>query len=64
VDPVLAYVTPAKALASMAIELLSDGAVQANDLLRRSRPRMTRDGYLAFQRRLEERQTYAEGDPR
>jgi amidohydrolase len=62
VDPQLAYVTPAKALASMAIDLLADGAARAGEILRSSRPRMTRDEYLAFQRGLEERRVYDEGN--
>jgi amidohydrolase len=63
VDPKLAYITPAKALASMAIDLLADGAVQAGEILRQGRPRMTRAEYLAFQRGLEQRQRYDEGSP-
>ena len=63
VDPKLAYITPAKALASMAIDLLADGAVQAGEILRQGRPRMTREEYLAFQRSLEQRQRYDEGSP-
>ena len=62
VDPILAYVAPAKALAAMAIDLLADGGTGAREVLRRGRPRMTREDYLSFQRGLEERQTYAEGD--
>jgi metal-dependent amidase/aminoacylase/carboxypeptidase family protein len=62
VDPMLAYVAPAKALASMAVDLLTDGGAGAREVLRRSRPRMTREDYLAFQRGLEERRTYAEGE--
>jgi hypothetical protein len=62
VDPLLAYVAPAKALASMAIDLLADGGAGAHEVLRRGRPRMTRADYLAFQRGLEERRTYAEGE--
>jgi hypothetical protein len=62
VDPILAYVAPAKALASMAVDLLTDGGAGAREVLRRGRPRMTREDYLAFQRGLEERRTYAEGE--
>ena len=62
VDPLLAYVAPAKALASMAIDLLTDGGAGAHDVLRKGRPRMTREDYLTFQRSLEERRTYAEGE--
>jgi amidohydrolase len=59
-DPRLAYLTPAKALASMAIDLLSNGAEKAGEILRYRRPRMTRQEYLAFQRGLEQRQLYDE----
>ena len=61
VDPQLAYVTPAKALASMAIDLLIDGAERGRQILKEHRPRMTRQEYLAFQRGLEERRLYDEG---
>jgi hypothetical protein len=61
VDPILAYVAPAKALAAMAIDLLADGGTGAREVLGRGRPRMTREDYLAFQRGLEERRTWAEG---
>jgi hypothetical protein len=47
----------------MAIDLLADGAVQASEVLRQGRPRMTREEYLAFQRGLEQRQRYDEGSP-
>jgi amidohydrolase len=62
VDPLLAYVVPAKALASMAIDLLADGAAGAREVLRHGPPRMARDEYLTFQRGLEERRVYAEGE--
>jgi amidohydrolase len=62
VDPLLAYVVPAKALASMAIDLLADGAAGAGEVLRHGPPRMARDEYLTFQRGLEERRVYAEGE--
>ncbi|MBI4608444.1 MAG: amidohydrolase [Candidatus Rokubacteria bacterium] len=50
VDPVLAYVAPAKALAMMAVDLLVDGAAQAREILAGWKPRMTKEEYLAFQR--------------
>ena len=31
-------------------------------MLRKGRPRLTREDYLTFQRGLEERRTYAEGE--
>ncbi|HXG03647.1 MAG TPA: amidohydrolase [Candidatus Binatia bacterium] len=50
-DPALAYVTTAKLLAAMAVDLLADGAAGAREVLRTARPPMTREQYLAFQRR-------------
>ena len=52
-DPVLAYVMPAKALALTAVDLLWDGGARARDILRSSKPRMTKEEYLAFQRGLQ-----------
>ncbi|MBI4588097.1 MAG: amidohydrolase [Candidatus Rokubacteria bacterium] len=57
-DPTLAYVAPAKALALTAVDLLSDGAALARDILQSSKPRMTKAGYLAFQRGLRRRELY------
>jgi amidohydrolase len=50
VDKPLAYLAPAKALASMAIDLMYDGAAGARIVLATARPPMTREQYLAFQR--------------
>jgi hypothetical protein len=58
VDPDLAYVTPAKALAAMVIDLLADGAAGARETLTTARPSMTRERYLAFQRSLARREIY------
>ncbi len=52
VDRELAYVGPAKMLASMAVDLLGDGAAGARAVLAGSTPRMTREAYLTFQRGL------------
>jgi len=52
VDPELAYVAPAKALAAMVVDLLADGAAGARRVLAHARPPMTREQYLAFQRGL------------
>jgi len=57
-DKSLAYVTPAKALAAMAVDLLADGAAGARDVLKSARPPMTREQYLAFQRGLARRETW------
>lgn len=58
VDPPLAYVVPAKALAAMVVDLLADGAAGARQVLSQARPPMTREQYLAFQRGLARRETY------
>lgn len=58
VDTPLAYVTPAKALAAMVIDMLGDGAAGAREVLRTARPPMTREQYLAFQRSVATRELY------
>jgi amidohydrolase len=58
VDKQLAYVTKAKFLAAMAVDLLSNGAEGARDVLAKAKPPMTRDTYLAFQRRITKREVY------
>jgi amidohydrolase len=58
VDKPLAYVTPAKALALMAVDLLADGAAGARTVLKRAKPPMTREQYLAFQRSVARREVY------
>jgi hypothetical protein len=58
VDKPLMYVAPAKALASMAIDLLYDGAAGAKQVLRTAKPPMTREQYLAFQRSVAKREVY------
>src|SRR5204862_28952 len=50
VDKPLMYVTPAKALASMAIDLMYDGAAGAKQVMKAATPPMTREQYLTFQR--------------
>jgi amidohydrolase len=57
-DDALAYLTNAKALAAMAIDLLANGAAGARDVLARAKPPMTRESYLAFQRGIAKRETY------
>jgi metal-dependent amidase/aminoacylase/carboxypeptidase family protein len=57
-DNALAYLTNAKALAAMAVDLLANGAAGARDVLTKARPPMTRESYLAFQRAIGRRETY------
>ena len=59
VDKSLAYVTMAKALAAMAVDMLADGAHGAGEVLAQAKPPMTREGFLAFQRGLARRETYS-----
>jgi amidohydrolase len=58
VDQQLAYLGTAKGLAGMVIDLLADGATGARDVLKSSKPPMTREQYLTFQRGLARRETY------
>lgn len=57
-DPILAYVAPAKALALTAVDLLWDGGALARDVVRSSKPRMTKEEYLKFQRGLQQRELF------
>jgi amidohydrolase len=59
VDKALAYVTTAKALAAMAVDMLADGAGGAREVLAQARPPMTREAFLAFQRGLARHETYS-----
>ena len=58
VDKPLMYVLPAKALASMAIDLMYDGAAGAKQVLKTAKPPMTREQYLALQRSVGKREIY------
>jgi amidohydrolase len=58
VDKPLAYVMPAKALASMAIDLLWDDAGGAREVLASAKPRLTREGYLELQRSMRRREVF------
>jgi len=61
VDPTLAYVMPAKALAAMVVDMLADGAAGARQVLAKATPRMTREAYLAFQRGVARREVFDGG---
>ena len=60
-DKPLAYVAPAKALATMAVDMLWDGAAGARDVLTNAKPRLTREAYLALQRGMAKREVYEGG---
>lgn len=49
-DPQMAYIEPAKALAWMAADLLSDDASRGRRLVEEFEPLMTKDEYLRYQR--------------
>jgi hypothetical protein len=61
VDKELGYVLPAKALASMAIDLLAEGGAGAHEVLKTAKSPMTRAGYLAFQRGIARRERFDGG---
>jgi amidohydrolase len=54
----LSVVTAAKALAGAVVDLLTDGAARAGDIIAGHRPEMTRDQYLAFMRKLASEETF------
>jgi amidohydrolase len=58
VDPELAYVTMAKMLAMMAVDLLGDGAQAAREIVAKNKPPMTKQEYLAFQRSMTRHELY------
>src|SRR5258706_8340058 len=63
VDPALTYLTNAKALASMVVDLLADGAAVGRGGVAQAKPPLTRPAYLDFQRRMSRREKY-DGSPR
>ena len=58
VDKQLSYVTNAKMLAAMAVDLLADGAQLAREVVAKSKPSMTRETYLALQRSIFHHEMY------
>jgi amidohydrolase len=57
-DPAVAYLTPARALAWTIVDLLSNDAAQARDVLSTFQPKLTRDAYLAYMRGLARTERY------
>jgi metal-dependent amidase/aminoacylase/carboxypeptidase family protein len=51
-DYELAVINPAKAMAMTAIDLLADDAAQGNALLSQYTPRLSKEAYLAFLRKM------------
>ncbi len=58
VDPHLAYVMPARAMAVMVVDLLSDGARGAREVVANARPAMTRQQYVDFQRSVRRHEVF------
>src|SRR5262245_33774833 len=58
VDKPLAYLTNAKALAAMVVDMLWDGAAAAREVLGMSRPPMTRTQFLTLQRGIAHHEVY------
>jgi amidohydrolase len=54
----LSVVIAAKALAGTVVDLLTDGAARAGDIIAGHRPEMSRDQYLAFMRKLASEETF------
>ena len=57
-DPVRAILNPAKAMAMTVLDLLCGDASEAQRILATSKPRFTKDEYLAFQRQLNQTTTF------
>jgi len=58
VDHQLAYLGIAKGLAGMVVDLLADGAAGGREVLKATRPPMTREQYLTFQRGIAKIEVY------
>ena len=61
-DYTRAVLNPARALAMTVVDLLSDDAREAKRVKAEFKPRMTRDDYLAYLRRLSTRELYRAED--
>ena len=61
IDPHLAYVMPARAMAAMVVDLLWDGASGAREVIAKALPGMTRQDYVEFQRSVRRREVF-QGD--
>ena len=57
-DPGLTYLTNAKALASMVIDLLADSAAVGKEVVAQAKPPLTRQAYLTFQRSMSRKESY------
>ena len=58
IDYTRAVTNPAKALAMTVVDLLADGAQEAKRVQAEFKPRMTKDTYLGYLRRLSTKQLY------
>ncbi|CAB1082346.1 N-acyl-L-amino acid amidohydrolase (EC [Olavius algarvensis Delta 1 endosymbiont] len=57
-DKSMAYLAPAKVLASMAVDLLCDNAAQAEEIMARHKPIMSKEAYLSYQNRIFQKEIY------
>ena len=57
-DKEMLYLAPAKALASMAVDLLFEDAAGAKAVIENHQPEMTKEAYLSFQDRVFQLETY------
>ena len=58
-----AVVNPAKIMAMVVIDLLAEGAVKAREVLDKSKPNMTTDEYVAFQRQRAQVEEFDGAEP-
>jgi len=57
-DKSMAYLAPAKVLASMAVDLLYGNAEKAKEIMARHRPIMSKEEYLSYQSRIFQKEIY------
>ena len=60
-DYQLAVITGAKAMTATVIDLMADGAAEANNVVANHRPEMTSREYVNFMRTLASEESYTEG---
>jgi len=57
-DKSMAYLAPAKVLASMAVDLLYGNAEKAKEIMAQHKPMMSKEEYLAYQNRVFQKEIY------
>ena len=63
-DHVLAAVNPAKFMAMSVVDLLADGAAEADRVIAASGPKLTRDEYVGLRGKMDRVQVYGDDHPR